>query len=235
MTPRPLARMRRAGLLLSAVLGLLTLLGCDPRQALYFLQPFEPTTPPPCPALKGKRVVVITKAAPSALTDFISLDHELNQEIVKILAKSVKKIDLVDAEKVWTWDRDHPSWTDAAELATAFNADEVVFLEINLFQIQSPSSPGMFEGRSSVHIRVVERAYPKDDRGHERTDKPKETRVIYDADRDSNFPSRGPLPASAEVSPANFKAKFLSLVANEVSWNFIDHAPGDDIQDVRFQ
>ena len=48
MTPRPLARMRRAAWLLAAV-GLLTLAGCDPRSIFYFLQPFEPTIAPPGP------------------------------------------------------------------------------------------------------------------------------------------------------------------------------------------
>jgi hypothetical protein len=227
--------MRRAGLLVTAALGLLSLLGCDPRQALFFLQPFEPTVPPPCTALRGKRVVVITKVSPAAMNDYSSLDREINREVVKILAQKCRRIELVDTEKVWTWDKDHPTWTDPAELATAFDADAVVFLEVNAFQIQSPSSPGMFEGHSSTHIRVVERAYPKDDRGRDRTDKPKETSVIYDADRDSVFPTRGPMPISAEVSASAFKARFLGLVANEISWNFVDHAPGDDIQDVHFR
>ncbi len=66
------------------------------------------------------------------------------------------------------------------------------------------------------------------------TDKPKEASVVYDDDRETAFPVRGPIPASAEVSRTAFRNKFLKLVATEVSWHFVEHAPGDNIQDVKF-
>ena len=119
-------------------------------------------------------------------------------------------------------------------LAEAFDADIAVVLELNAFQIQSPSSPDMFEGHSAVHIRVVERNHPKDDRGREQTERPKVAKVISDADRETTFPIRGPMPASSEVTATGFKNRFLKLVATEVSWHFVDHAPGDNIQDARF-
>lgn len=236
MTPRPTARTRRAALLTMtlAPLGLAALAGCDPRQALYFLQPFEPKIAAPGPSLKGKKVVLIAKAAPGALGDFVSIDRELTREVGTILRANVKKIELVESDRVWAWDQAHPRWTDPSELVEAFDADLVIFLEIAAFRIQDPSSPGMFEGHSAVHIRVVERAHPKDSRGREQTDLPKRTEIISDADRETTFPLRGPLPASAEVTPTTFKHRFLQLVATEVSWHFVDHAPGDNVQDVRF-
>lgn len=243
MTPRPVIQGRpyrqgvgrRLVLSMAVVAGLASLSGCDPRMAMYFLQPFEPTIPPPCPALKGKRVVLIGKLVPGATNDFIRLDRELTKQVGTALRANVKKIDLVEQERVWDWDQAHPNWTDPGELAKAFEADMVVVLEIGSFQIQSPSSPGMYEGRSSVQIRVVEYAHPKDDRGKPMTDLPKEVNSIYDDTRDTTFPLRGPLPASSEVSPTAFKNKFLKLVATEVSWHFVPHATGDNIQDVKFQ
>jgi hypothetical protein len=237
MTRRPLARTRRAALLTTTgalALGLVSLAGCDPRQALYFLQPFEPKIPAPGPSLKGKKVVLIAKSAPGATGDFVSLDRELTREVRAILAQNVKKIELVEDSKVWTWDQAHPRWTDPAELAEAFDADLAIVLEVNLFQIESPSSPDMFEGHSAVHIRVVERSHPKDDRGRELTDRPKQASILYDDDRETTFPVRGPLPASAEVTATGFKNKFLKLVATEISWHFVEHAPGDNIQDADF-
>lgn len=236
MTPRPHARTRRAALLTTgaAALGLLGIAGCDPRQALYFLQPFEPKVAAPGPSLKGKKVAVITKTTPGAVGEFVSLDRELTRAVAKLLRENVKRIDLVDPDKVATWDQAHPRWTDPAELAEAFDADMVIFLELNRFQIQTPTAPDMFQGESAVHIRVVERAHPKDSRGREQEDRPKEASIIYDGDRETTFPIRGPEPASAEVTAVGFKNRFLQLVATEVSWHFVDHAPGDNIQDVRF-
>lgn len=237
MTPRPTARTRRAALLTVAgalPLGLLTLAGCDPRQAMYFLQPFEPKIAAKGPSLKGKKVVLIAKSAPGALGAFPSLDRDLTREVSSILRGGVKKIELIESDRVWAWDQAHPRWTDPAELVEAFDADIAIFLEIQDFRIQDPSSPGMFEGHSAVHIRVVENAHPKDTRGREQTDLPKRTEIVSDADRETTFPLRGPVPASAEVTTTSFKQKFLKLVATEISWHFIDHAPGDNVQDVSF-
>ncbi len=226
---------RAAAVLVLLVPCLATVAGCDPRMALYFLQPFEPKVDAPGPKLKDKRVVVITKAVPNALNDFATLDRELTREFCSILKTEYgKKIEVVDTDKVYAWDQAHPTWTNPAELATAFDADYVVFFEVGHFQISDPSSPAMYQGNSSVHIHVVENAYPTDDRKRPITDLPKETKVAYTADKDTIFPTHNPMPVSSEVSPTAFKNKFLKLVATELSWNFVDHAPGDDIQDISF-
>jgi hypothetical protein len=234
MTPRPLARTRRAaiGLTISAA-GFLTLAGCDPRTLLYFLQPFEPTIAPEGPSLKGKKVVVLTHASSGTQSDFRSLDRELTRQFVMNLREKVKKIDVVDPQKVWDWVDAHPSWSEPSEAAEAFEADIVIFLEIEEFRITDPSSPGLFKGMSKIHIAVTELAHPKNSKGKPMTDKPKEANVIYDAVRDTEFPSRGPMPMEAGISRAGFKNKFLKLVAMEVSWHFVERAHGDDIQDTK--
>lgn len=229
------ARMRRPAILLFTVaVGLLSMAGCDPRQMLFFLQPFDPQIKAPGPSLQGKKVVLITKTVPGTQGDFVSLDRDLTRELAQILRKNVKRLTIVDVDKVQAWDRAHPSWTDPAEAGMAFDADLVVFLEVAHFQIQSPSSPELFEGKSNIHVRVVELDYPKDDRDRPMTDKPKEPTVVYDNDRESTFPIRGPVPYSAGVNSATFKNRFLNIVATELSWDFIPHAAGDNIQQVKF-
>jgi hypothetical protein len=225
--------MRRAAWLLAAV-GLLTLAGCDPRSIFYFLQPFEPTIAPPGPNLKGKRVVILTHAVSGTLADFPSLDRDLSRGLGAILRQKVKKIDLVDPEKVRAWVDAHPSYSDPAEAGRAFDADVVIFLEVEAFQIQNPSSPGLFEGTSKVHIQVHALRPPTDTSGQVIAGRPRESEVAYDDIRDTTFPTRGPIPMDVGVSRAAFKKKFLGLVITEVSWHFVDHAPGDNIQDVKF-
>lgn len=234
MTPRPIARMRRAilGLSLAAV-GLMFLAGCDPRSLIYFLQPFDPTIPPEGPSLKSKRVVVLTHAVSGTQTDFRSLDRELTREFVAILREKVKHIEVVEPQKVWEWVEAHPSWSEPAEAAIFFEADVVIFLEVEGFQIQDPSSPGLFHGVSKVQVRVTEMKHPKNAKGKEEKDKPKEPEVVYEAVRDTTFPSRGPMPEGGGVSRGGFKNKFLKLVATELSWHFVDRPYGDDIQDAR--
>ena len=234
MTPRPLAWMRRAAFGLSIVFGAIALAGCDPRQALFFLQPFDPKIPPPCPSLKGKRVVVLTLAVAGTQNEFVSIDRELTNDLVKSLRSGVKKIDVVDPEKVADWARNKPTLTDPDEAAKAFEADVVIFLEVQRFQIQNPIELDMYQGKANIHVRVTELDYPKDDRGHALTDKPKESTIIHEGDLDTEFPVTGGISRESGVSKASFKNRFMKVVNQQLSWHFVDHAPGDNIQDTRF-
>jgi hypothetical protein len=234
-TPRKTARTRRAAaLLLFGAIGLTSLAGCDPRTLFYFLQPFDPTIAAPGPSLKGKRVVVVTHAVSSALGEYQALDRELNREVSNLLREKTKKIDLVPAEKVWTWVEGHPTWTDPGEIARAFEADIVIFLEIEAFQLQSPSDLNVFQGTAKTHVVVTEMDHPKNSKGKRLTDQPKEPHGIYDDYVDTVFPIRGPIPYDSGVSRGKFKSAFLKVVANEISWHFVEHAPDDTIQDVKF-
>lgn len=232
-TPRPHARMRRAAGLAIAAVGLLSLAGCDPRALLYFLQPNEPQIAPEYTgSLKGKRVVILSHAVSGAQRDFVAIDRELTRELIPLLREKIKKIDIVEPTKVWDWAEAHPSWTDPAEAARAFEADVVIFLEVEGFQISDPSSPELYQGVARVHIQMTELKPPTNSKGKELDDQPKEPEVVFDSYRDTEFPSRGHMPAS-NISRSAFKNKFLKEVAMQVSWHFVARAHGDDIQDTR--
>ncbi|MFO0951789.1 MAG: hypothetical protein U0835_11700 [Isosphaeraceae bacterium] len=234
-TPRSIARTRRlAALIVLALAGTVTLTGCDPRTLIYFLQPYEPTIPAPGPSLKGKRVVLVTHAVAGAQGEFQSLDRELTREVATLLRNKVKKIDLVEPDKVWTWVEGHPNWTDPAELAKAFDADVVVFLEVESFQLQHPSDLNVYQGSARTHISVTEMQYPTNTKGKPIKDKPREPKNIYDDYRDTEFPVRGPIPFDSGVSRSAFKNRLLKVTAAEISWHFVEHSPEDDIQDVKF-
>src|SRR5262249_26734863 len=156
------------------------------------------------------------------------------REVATLLREKVRRIDLVEPDKVWTWVEAHPRWTDPAELARAFEADAVVFLEIEAFQLQNPADINVYQGTAKTHIMVTEMAYPKNSRGRSITDQPKEPKTIYDDYRDTEFPIRGPIPIDSGVSRGAFKTKFLKVVAAEISWHFVEHSPEEDIQDVKF-
>ncbi len=239
MTPQPTSRKPSRSRIRRAIVGLAVLLvapailaGCDPRQALFFFQPFDPKIVAPCPTLKGKKVVVLAVGAPGTQNEYVAIDREIANALVKTLKTNIKKIDIVDSEKVRDWARTKPM-SDPAEAAKAFEADIVIFLEIQKFQVQNPIDLGMYQGRSNVHIQVHELKYPKDDRGREQTDKPKESEIIYETDRDTEFPVTGGIAIDSSTSKSTFKNKFMKVVNDQISWSFIDHAPGDNIQDTR--
>ncbi len=236
MTPRSRAWTRGAAVwALAAGVALATQAGCDPRALFYFLQPFEDTIAAPCPSLKGKKVVVLVHAATGTQVEFQDLDQQLARKVGEALKAEVKRVEVVSADKVRTWVESHPSYTDPAECGRDFDADAVIFLEVEHFQIQDPRNPGMFEGHSKVHVQVHELKPPLGDDGKPDQDAPRESEVVFDVYDDTDFPVQGPIPASPGVNPNTFRKKFFDLVVSELSWNFVPHAPGDNIQDTNFE
>jgi hypothetical protein len=234
MTPRPNAWTRRAAMATTFAAGasLLALTGCG--EWAYFLQPWDDMVPAEGPPLKGKTVVVLCHVSPSAGTEFGDLGRDLTREIAKVLRKEVTNIKVIDPDKVNKWDQEHPSWTDPSEAAKAFEADMAIFLDVTKFDTEDRNSPGLMEGNSSINIQLWEIAFPKNSKGKENKNQAKESNKVYEDQADTTFPIRGPIPKDTGISPTSFKIKFIKLVATEISWHFVDHAPGDDIQDVKF-
>ena len=207
--------------------------GCDPRMILYFLQPYGPTVPPTGPSLKGKRVVIITHVGGGAGGDYIALDRDLMRDVSKILKKELKKIDIVDSERVRTWAEAHPNWTDTSEVAKAFEADVVVFLEVEEFSVQSASSPDLLQGNAKIHVMVHEMKYPTNAKGRVMHDQPKEDEEIFNDYCNIVFPKKSPIPLEQGINAGAFRTKFLHIAATDISWKFVEHAPEDEIQDNR--
>jgi len=232
MTPRTKTRMRCAALA-AAILGSSLLTGCDPRQMMYFLQPFSPTIPAPGPSLKGKKVVVLTHATASTQAEFPGVDRDLARQFINNIKKT-KKITVVEPEKAATWMDGHPQWTDPSDAARDFEADVVIFLEIEEFQTRAPGDLNVLQGTAKVHIQAFELSHPKNSKGKEITDQPKESNQIYDDYQETVFPLRGPIPMDSGVGQAAFKNRLLQVVGNECSWHFVEHPQEDMVQDVRF-
>jgi hypothetical protein len=235
MTPRFTVKAQLVALFVTAGVGLVAISGCDPRSIAYFLQPFDPTIAAPGPSLNEKKVVIVCNVTSGALAEFPSLERDMPRELVTILKKKVKKIDVVPPDKVATWVEAHPHWTDPADAARDFSADVVIFLEVERFQIQSPGDLNMVHGESTVHVQVFEMEYPKNSKDKPIKDQPKEPHNVWDQTIDTTFPNRGPLPIDSGNSRTAFKNTFLRVVVKEISWQFVEHAPDDSIQDSRIE
>ena len=234
MTPRPHAWTRRAALATTFLAGasLLSLPGCG--EFLYFLQPYDPVDPAPGPKLKGKKVVVLTHVNPSANAEYGDLGRDISRELTLQLRKNIKNITVVDPDKVSEWVAAHPSWTDPAEAAKAFEASVAILLDVSEFQTEDIKSPELMHGDSSINIQVWEIGHPKNSKGHENTSQPKESIKIYEDQADSQFPPRGHTAKGNGVSSTSFRLKFIKIVALELAWHFVDKPVGDDIYNMKF-
>jgi hypothetical protein len=234
MTPRPHAWTRRAALATTFLAGasLFSLPGCG--EFLYFLQPYDPVEEAPYSKLKGKKLVVLTHVSPGAGSDYGDAARDLSREVTTLLRKGVKNVTVVDPDKIAEWVAAHPSWTDPAEAAKAFEADMAIFLDVSKLDTEDPRSPDLMYGESSINVQVWEIAHPKNSKGQENKSQPKESSKTHEDQVDTTFPPRGPVPKGGTISPSAFRLKFLKIVALEISWQFIDKAPGDDIHDMKF-
>ena len=180
MTPRSMFMLRLAAVIFLASASLIAVTGCDPRALAYFLQPFDPTIEPKGPLLTEKKVVILCNVTSGALAEFPSLERDVPRELASVIRRKVKKVTVVEPDKVATWVEAHPHWTDPADAARDFNADMAIFLEVEQFQIQSPGDLNMVHGESKVHIQVFEMQYPKNSKDKPIKDQPKEAHNIYD-------------------------------------------------------
>ncbi len=238
MTPRTLVKMQFAAVILVAGASLIATSGCDPRSLAYFLQPFESTIPAKAAEavhLEEKKVVILCNVTSGALAEYPSLERDLPRELASVFRKKVKKITVVDPDKVATWVEAHPHWTDPADAARDFDADIAIFLEVEQFQCQTPGDLNMVHGDAKVHVQVFEMQYPKNSKDRPIKDQPKEAHSIYDDYAESSFPNRGPLPIDSGTSRAAFKHTFMKIVVKEVSWHFVEHREEDSIQDSRLE
>jgi hypothetical protein len=235
MTPRRFGSRRLTAVLIVAGFGLIAVTGCDPRFLVYFLQPNDPTIAANGPSLLEKKVVIICNVGSEAQGEFPSLERDLPRDLGTIFKKKVKKIDLVSPDKIATWSEAHPNWSDPGDVGRDFEADTVIFLEVEQFQIQSPGDLNMLHGESKVHVQLFDMDYPKNSKDKPIKDQPREAHSKYDTYVETVFPNTGPLPIDSGNSRSSFKKTFQRVVAKQISWHFVEHAPDDSIQDSRIE
>ena len=126
--------------------------------------------------------------------EYSSLERDLSRELAAILRKKVKKITVVDPDKVATWVEAHPKETDPAEVARDFDADIVIFLEVEQFQTQSPGDLNMLHGEARVHIKAFEMEYPATARTSRSRISPRKPTTSTTTIAEPHFPDRGPIP-----------------------------------------
>jgi len=236
MTLRPTSTARRIALQTLLGLGLLGVAGgCDPRALFCFLQPFEPKIPPNGPSLKGKRGVILPRATPNARAVFPGLEDKLATGLARKIKENVRRGEVVPHTKVKGWIDAHPDYLDPSEAGLAFDADAVVFVEVEHFQIESALRPGLFQGQARIYVKLYNLVEPTDSKGQPIEGQPKEVIVAHETTVEPVFPElQGAIPQSATANRSAFRQRFFDIVVSQVSWEFVPRGTGDDIQDTSF-
>ncbi|MGE3806158.1 MAG: hypothetical protein AB7K24_15915 [Gemmataceae bacterium] len=216
-------RLSLAGLLLAATL-LVT--GCSFLQVPFFLMKGEPKIDPLLMPLaqKGATKVVILTSAPVHLNpEFLRVDHDLTSKLVMHLNRLAKenkeKLTIVPTRKVDKFKDDHPDWAssmDLAEIGEKFEADYVIYVEIeSISMYEKGTGSFMYRGRAGMRVEVVDVNDP-------------DAEAVSTILAPEYPPSeRGAVP-SDEARPAEFRQKFLDHLARKLAYLFTAHTTHEE-------
>jgi hypothetical protein len=215
-----------AGLLLVAACST----GCNVMALPFFLLPgSEPKHEARCKLLpydehRDARVVILTSCGLETRPEFLRMDRELGRLLYRQMEDGFKQnkepVTVAAISQVEKYKDDHPNWHSLSpeEIGRHFNADYVIELEINTVTLYEQGSANtLFRGHAEISIDVVD------------VHKPAEG-PIYREEYSIDYPrARGPIPAS-EASVSQFRQRFLSQIARELSWRFTAHLVEDDFK-----
>jgi hypothetical protein len=196
--------------------------GCDPGTMSYFLMGSEPRIEPVLRKLasdEGKevKVLVLTYRALETRSELVQADRELTSLLVTKLregcAYNKEKVSVISASKVDAYKAAHPDWHkyDLQEIGQDFQADYVVYLELNKLSLyEDRSSNTLYRGKADITVTLVDVKHTENEPVSREVPCtfPKESKFAFDA---------------SDKTPAQFRRDFLSYVAKKVSWLFTSH------------
>ncbi len=101
--------------------------------------------------LKGKRVAVICRPVTSLHFRDSSASRDLAKQVGILLQQHVSKIELIDQRDVFEW-ADENSWDEYYEIGKALDADMVVGLDLEEFDLYEGQT--LYKGKANVKIQV---------------------------------------------------------------------------------
>ncbi len=162
--------------------------------------------------LQGKKVAVVCRVLPSLEFNNPTVTKELARDVAQHLAGNVKKIQIVDPQKVASW-VDANQWNEYSEVGNAVGADMVVGIDIQDFATQQ--SHTLYQGRASWLLTV-----------HDCTQGGK---VVFEKSGRTVYPPNTGIPAMDLPSEATFRRKFVRVLADNIARHFYPHEPQADM------
>jgi hypothetical protein len=156
--------------------------------------------------LKGKRVAVICRPVVALHYRDSSASNDLAKQVSVLLQKNVPKIELVDESEVLEW-ADENSWDEYPEIGKALDAEMVVGLELEEFNLYQGQT--LYQGKANVKIQVY--------------DLSKGTQPVFERHLpQAVYPPNAAIPAG-DKPEAHFRRQFIEHLAQLIGRYFYDH------------
>ena len=207
------ARLRTATalrMLMLTLAAMVCLTGCRPAALLYYLllAP-EPKIAAEFDKLKDKKVVVHVYATAAARYAYANIEADLRRYVVRELLENVEDIQIADPDEVVRWCMENEGFS-LEELGKQFDADYVVYVELQRFAISDPASPQLYRGKAAATIQVAD--------VHQGGD------IVWETYVESLYPASRSVPAS-EISGPKFRQVYVRRLAREIARHFFPYRP----------
>jgi len=164
--------------------------------------------PADCDALQNHRVVVVCRPPSSQEYRHAGASRSVAVRVSQLLAEKVKGIDVVNPREVDNW-LDESDWRDFKELADAVQAEMVVQVELDQFELYKGKT--LYQGNADVTVTV----YDMTDHG----------RIVWDRHLgEVLYPVNSGIPAQ-DKPVQQFEREFVEVVAGAIARNFFKHDP----------
>ena len=165
---------------------------------------------------KGKHKLVVICSTPASVdSDLSSLNIDLIDGITRRMR--IQGVQVTDPDEVAKWIDDNGGViTDPGEMAQAFDADYVAWIEIYAFSLREENSPKLLRGRASGYVRVYQVEKIKDERM---------ALAAFNTKFNSTFPEHKPVSETGR-SALTFQKEFVDRICDELAEKFYDHRPG---------
>jgi len=169
--------------------------------------------PPAFSGLEEKRVAVVC-VSNSELFGPTSTSDEIGARVSKLLAKKVKKIEIVSPQKVDDW-IDLNGWymVDFVSIGRGVEADMVVAIDIDALSLHD--GPTMYKGRSIVHIVVYDMITGEE--------------VFARSPPEIEFPVTAGVPTTSISSEREFRKLFMDNLAGRIARQFYAFDINEDV------
>jgi hypothetical protein len=156
--------------------------------------------------LKGKRVVVVCRPVVELQYSTGSVHTEVAQRLGMLLEQNIKKIEIVDSQKVAEWTDEH-DWNDFKEIGEALDADVVIGIDLEHFSIYQGQT--LYQGKAQLAVEV------HDIKQHGKAVFQKHLPQIV-------YPPNTGVPTSDKPED-EFRRQFVTVIADQVGRYFYAH------------
>jgi hypothetical protein len=165
---------------------------------------------------KGEHKLVVICSTPASVDgDLSSLNIDLIDGITRRM--KIQGVKVIDPDEVAKWIDDNGGViTDPSEMAKAFKADYVAWIEVYTFSLKEENSPKLLRGRTSGFIRV----YQVEEVSGERM-----ALSAFNTEFNTTFPEHKPVSETGR-SALTFQKEFTDRICDELAEKFYDHRPG---------